>query len=83
MVVWSATIATAENDMPKRRKARYSAEHRAGAVALAERFGVAPDKPLPVARVVRALDQIGSVRGLPERSRIEKGCEILARMFTD
>jgi len=34
-------MATAANDMPKRRKARYSAEYRAEALALAERIGVA------------------------------------------
>jgi len=34
-------MATAANDMPKRRKARYSAEYRAEALSLAERIGVA------------------------------------------
>jgi len=34
-------MATASNKMSKRRKARYSAEYRAEALALAERIGVA------------------------------------------
>ena len=34
-------MATAANEMPKRRRARYSAEYRAEALALAERIGVA------------------------------------------
>ena len=34
-------MATAANDMPKRRKARYSAGYHAEALALAERIGVA------------------------------------------
>ena len=34
-------MATAANEMPKRRKARYCAEYRAEALALAERIGVA------------------------------------------
>jgi transposase len=34
-------MATAANDMPKRKRVRYSAEYRAEALALAERIGVA------------------------------------------
>ena len=34
-------MGTAANDMPKRRKARYSAGYHAEALALAERIGVA------------------------------------------
>ena len=34
-------MATASSDMPRRKKARYSAEYRAEALALAERIGVA------------------------------------------
>ena len=34
-------MATAANDMPKRKRVRYSAEYRAEALALAERIGIA------------------------------------------
>ena len=34
-------MATAANDMPKRKRVRYSAEHRAEALALTEHIGVA------------------------------------------
>jgi transposase len=34
-------MAIAANDMPKRKRVRYSAEYRAEALALAERIGVA------------------------------------------
>ena len=48
-----------------------------------EALGVVPDTSLPAARVVRELEQIGSVRGLPQRIRIDNGSEMLGRVFTD
>ena len=48
-----------------------------------EALGVVPDTSLPAARVVRELKQIGSVRGLPQRIRIDNGPEMLAQVFTN
>ena len=48
-----------------------------------EALGVVPDTLLQAARVVRELGQIESVRGLPQRIRIDNGPEMLAQVFTD
>ncbi|MEX0450082.1 integrase core domain-containing protein [Spiribacter sp. 221] len=48
-----------------------------------EALAVIPDTSLPAARVVRELKQIGSVRGLSQRIRIDNGPEMLAQVFTD
>jgi len=44
---------------------------------------IVADTSLPAARVVRELEQIGSVRGLPRRIRLDNGPEMLAQVFTD
>ena len=48
-----------------------------------EALGIVPDTSLPAAWVVSELEQIGSVRGLPQRICIDNGPEMLAKVFTD
>ena len=48
-----------------------------------EALEIVADTSLPAARVVRELEQIASVRGLPKRIRLDNGPEMLAQVFTD
>ena len=48
-----------------------------------EALGIVVDTSLPAARVVRELEQIKSVRGVPAHIRLDNGPEMLAQVFTD
>ena len=48
-----------------------------------EALGIVVDTSLPAVRVVRELEQIKSVRGVPQRIRVDNGAEMLAQVFID